>query len=249
MITKTLVAATITATCWCWPSPARAQSSTGSPIDRNAMAVLDKMGAYLRSLKAFQIRSVTATDEVNDDGQKIQMDGVVDLLVQRPDRLRAEITSDAQHRMFFYDGQTFSIWARRVNYYATVPAPPTLGELAERLEDKYGIDLPLADLFYWGTPKGDTSVITAATDVGPSQVDGVSCEHYAFRQDGLDWQLWVQNGDYPLPRKLVLTTTNDEARPQYSTVMTWNLAPAFDMAAFAFVPPPEAHKITFAERR
>jgi hypothetical protein len=250
MTSKILIAASITALSLCGSSPAHAQSSTAGPaIDRDAMAALDKMGAYLRSLNAFQIRSITATDEVGDDGQKIQSDGVVDLLIQRPDRLRAEITSDAQHRMFFYDGKTFSIWARRVNYYATAPAPPTLAELSDRLYDKYGIDLPLADLFYWGSEKSDSSRIRSATNVGPSQVDGVSCQHYAFRQEGLDWQLWVQNGDYPLPRKLVLTTTSDEARPQYTTVMSWNLAPAFDGEAFTFVPPPDAHKIVFGERR
>jgi hypothetical protein len=250
MTWNTRAAATIIALCLCGQFPARAQSSPpAAAIDRDAIAALDKMGAYLRTLKAFQIHSVTATDEVSDDGEKIQSDGVVDLLIQRPNRLRAEISSDAQHRMFFYDGKTFSIWARRVNYYATAPAPPTLAELSDRLYDDFGIELPLADLFYWGTDKADSRDIRSATNVGPSQVDGVSCQHYAFRQEGLDWQLWVQNGEYPLPRKLVLTTTSDEARPQYTTVMTWNLAPAFDAEAFTFVPPPEAHKIVFAGRR
>jgi len=41
----------------------------------------------------------------------------------------------------------------RVNYYATVPAPPTIAELVDRLEKKFGIDLPLVDLFYWDTPR------------------------------------------------------------------------------------------------
>jgi hypothetical protein len=148
--------------------------------------------------------------------------------------------------MFFYDGKTFTIFARLVNYYATVPAPPTLAELVDRLADNYNIELPLVDLFYWGTDKSDEKSITAATDVGPSEVDGVTCEHYAFRQPGLDWQIWIQNGEYPLPRKLVLTTLTDEARPQYSTVMNWNLAPSYNDEAFVFVAPPDAQKITLA---
>src|SRR4029079_2431519 len=106
-----------------------------------------KMGAYLRTLKAFQVRSDTSRDEVLDNGQSVAYDGIVDMLVQRPDRLRAEVTSDRQQRDYFYDGKSFTFGARRVNYYATVPAPPTIAQLADRLEEQYSLEMPLADLF------------------------------------------------------------------------------------------------------
>jgi hypothetical protein len=224
-----------------------AQTSQTPALDPDAMAMLDKMGSYLRTLTAFQVQSTTSREDVLDDGQKIATDGTVDLLVQRPNRLRVEIQNDARHRMFFYDGKSFTMWARLVNYYASVPAPPTLAELVDVLNDKYDIELPLADLFYWGTDKAKVNQITSAIDVGPSQVGGVSCEHLAFRQDGIDWQLWLQSGAYPLPRKLVITTTSDDAKPQYTSVLTWNLAPAFDNEAFMFDPPADAHKISIQE--
>jgi hypothetical protein len=84
-------------------------------------------------------------------------------------------------------------------------------------------------------------------EVGSGQVGEVPCGHYAFRQPGMDWQIWIQRGDHPLPRKIVLTTTTDDARPQHTSLLTWNLAPAFNEAAFAFQPPPGVYKITFAE--
>jgi hypothetical protein len=104
----------------------------------------------------------------------------------------------------------------------------------------------VADLFYWGDRKS-TDELRGAMDVGSSQIDGVSCEHYAYRQEGADWQVWIQQGDYPLPRKLVITTTTDPARPKYTSVLTWNLAPSFNDAAFAFVPPKDAQRIMLAE--
>jgi hypothetical protein len=202
---------------------------------------------YMRTLKAFQVQATTSTEQVLENGQKVSTGGTVDLLIERPNRMRAEISTDDRHRMFFYDGKNFSMWARLVNYYATVPAPASLGELADTLSNKYDIEVPLTDLFYWGTDKSKPDALKTAIDVGPSQVLGTSCEHYAFRQDGLDWELWLQAGDFPLPRKLVLTTTDDEARPQYTSIMTWNLAPSFNQEAFVFDPPPEAHKIVLAE--
>jgi hypothetical protein len=216
--------------------------------DPDVIKALESMGAYLRSLKAFQIRSVTSRDEVLNDGQKVEFDGVVDMIVDRPNRLRAEVTSDKQQRLYFDDGTSFTVWARRVNYYATIPAPSTLRELADMLSEKYSLELPVADLFYWGDRRS-TDDIVGAIDLGPSQVEGVTCEHYAFRQEGLDWQVWLQQGDYPLPRKLVLTTTTDTAKPQFTAVLTWNLAPSYNDAAFRFVPPKDAKRITLAQAR
>jgi hypothetical protein len=230
------------------PSDAGAPATSDAAVERDpdAIKALEEMGRYLRTLNAFQIHSQTTRDEVLDDGQNITFGGTVDMIVARPNRLRAEVTSDKQQRLYFDDGRTFSVWARRVNYYATIPAPATLRELADTLVDKYNLELPVADLFYWGDRK-NADELRGAMDVGASQIDGVSCEHYAYRQDGADWQVWIQQGDYPLPRKLVITTTSDPARPKYTSVLTWNLAPSFNDAAFAFVPPKDAKRIMLAE--
>ena len=230
------------------PSETAASTTPAPSVERDpdAIKALERMGDYLRTLKSFQIRSVTSRDEVLDDGQNVEFDGVVDMIVARPNRLRAEVTSDKQQRIYFYNGSSLSIFAPRVNYFATLPAPPTIRELADTLTSKYDIELPLVDLFYWSDRKS-TDDIVSATDLGASQVDGVTCQHYAFRQEGADWQVWIQLGDYPLPRKLVIRTTTDEARPRFASVMTWNLAPSFNDAAFTFVPPADAHKIAIAQ--
>ncbi len=222
--------------------------STGLPaIDPGAMEALDKMGAYLRTLKSFQVRADVTTDDVLDDGQTIQFSSKVDLVAARPNRMRTEVTDDDGHRFFFFDGKNFTIFGQVVNYYATVPAPPTLAELADALNDKYGIELPLVDLFEWGQNDANTKKIKAADDIGPSAVDGVTCEQYAFRQEGVDWQIWIQLGEFPLPRKLVIRTLTDDAKPQHSEILTWNLAPSFSENAFTFDPPADARRISIAQ--
>jgi hypothetical protein len=212
-----------------------------------ATRALNQMGEYLRTLKTFQVKAVISRESVMLDGQKVQFDGTADLLAVRPNKLRVEMTSDRSDRRFFYDGKTFTLFAPRTSYYATVAAPPTISQLADTLEARFNIGLPLVDLFRWGTAEGIDGNLTSANYIGPSQIEGVTCEQYAFRQDGLDWQVWVQSGEFKLPRKVVITTTTDEARPQYSAVYTWNLAPSFDDAAFAFVPTKETHRIVLAD--
>jgi hypothetical protein len=230
--------------------PAQEPSSDKSDlINPAAMDALNQMGAYLRTLKDFQVKAVVSSEDVLEDGEKLTHTHNMDLLASRPNKLRLDIDGDQKSRLMVYDGKTFTVFARRMGYYASADAPPTLGELVDIARDKYGIDLPLVDLFLWGGPKASTNQITEASDFGPADVDGTTCQHYTFRQPGLDWQVWIQLGEHPLPRKLVLTTTTDEARPQQTEVLTWNLAPSYNDAAFVFDPPTGAQKIVFAEQQ
>ena len=230
-------------------APAHAQTTAAAKaaIEPGAMAALQGMGAYLRTPEDLPGRAVTTNEDVLEDGLKTQYTGTVNILAQLPASLRAEVSNERVERMYLYDGKSFTLFAKRLNYYATVPAPPTIGQLAEKLDDDYGIGVPLSDLFRWGTPGWSAEGITAARDLGPSDVLGTTCQHYAFRQDDIDWQIWIQKGDNALPRKLVITTKTDEARPQTAAVYVWNLAPSFNDAAFTFDPPAGAGKVVLAE--
>ena len=220
---------------------------TVAQLDKSALAELERMGTYLRTLTAFQLKADVVTEDVRTDGQKVQIIRDVNVVAKRPNRLFAEVTNDRQRRLFFYDGKNFTLFAPRPNYYATVAAPATIEKLADNLEDRYDIELPLTDLFRWGTPEANVRAITSAVDLGPSAINGVTCQQYAFRQEGIDWQLWIQRGEQPLPCRIVITTLTDEARPQHTATYTWNLAPSFDDNTFVFRVPNGAHPIPFAE--
>jgi hypothetical protein len=222
-------------------------SQTSPTVEPEAMEALNRMGAYLRTLRDFQVTADVTTEVVLDSGEKLQSAQTTNLLAHAPNKLLVDVNGDDKSRLFLYDGKTFTLFARRAGFYATVDAPPTISELIDNLNEKYELEIPLLDLFLWGSPRATTKEISSASDVGPSQVGGVTCEHFAFRQPGLDWQVWIQLGEHPLPKKLVLTTTTDEARPQHISILTWNLAPSYNDATFVFDPPPDAHKITFAK--
>ena len=114
-------------------------------------AALTRMGGYLRTLKTFTIRAQTTIDEVlADTGQKLQFGGEATLYYRAPAHLRVDVASERKDRQFFYDGKTLTVYGRRTGYYASVPAPPAVRELLEVAEQKYDLDFPLADLFFWG---------------------------------------------------------------------------------------------------
>lgn len=231
------------------PAPAAAADpGRAEAVDPKSKEALARMSAYLKTLDAFTVRAETSKDELVDGDFKAQKSATVTLSVRRPDGLRAEVSGDDGDRVFVYDGKTLVVHARTENYYATMPAPPTIREALDAAEARHGVELPLLDLLYAATGDDLGSGVVAAGDIGPSRVAGCDCEHYAFRGKNVDWQLWIERGDRPLPRKIVITTKDDPTRPQYAAVLTWDLSPRFDAATFTFSPPKGAMPIAFEPR-
>ena len=228
---------------------AHAKMAWAKPVTdtSGAIAALHKMGACLRAQQTFTVKSQQTTDDVAASGQKIQYGGTVTLKVRRPDRLQMEIDADRRHEHIYYDGKTFSLVPEKAGYYAQFAAPPTLAELKDALEKTYGVDMPLADLFYWGTDQDGTAEIKSGELVGTSNVNGVACDHYAIRQADIDWEVWIEQGARPLPRKVVITTITDRTQPQHVMTLDWNLNAKLGDDQFAFSPPANTVRIAFEQ--
>ncbi|UNK51032.1 DUF2092 domain-containing protein [Lysobacter sp. S4-A87] len=234
------------------PKAAKAPTAAAAPapapdVEPEAVAALEAMGKYLRSLKDFTVHADTTLDIVVEDGQKLQFAGDLDYKVRAPDKLQLDLRSDRKERQLFYDGKSLTVYGPKAKYYATVDAPPTIREMLGAVEQKYGIEIPLADLFLWGTDQAPTSALKSATRVGPARIGGTITSQYAFRQEGVDWQVWIEAGPKPLPRRLVITTTDDPAQPQYASTLTWNTAAGLKDSAFTFAPPKDSHRIEMVE--
>jgi hypothetical protein len=225
---------------------AQSASTSSSAVDTGAVNALRRMGAYLRGLQRFNVSGTTVRDVVLSDGQKVEMEGTLRYVVRAPDRFRGDINTDRKQRQIFYDGKTLTVYAPRMRYYASVPAPSTIGATLDTARSRYGIDFPIADLFLWGTPREGVKELTSARYIGPAHVGGNDTDQYAFRQRGVDWQLWLAHGAMPLPIKLVITTTSEPSEPRYAATLNWDLSPVVGDAVFAFVPPRDASRITLA---
>lgn len=223
------------------------QATQQAPLEQEALDALDAMSKYLRTLPFFEADSTFFRDEVLTTGQKILVSGKSALTVKFPDKLFSHVTIDEKERSFsmYYDGKTLSLHGGDSNFYTSVSAPPTLKELVMTTFSEKGIELPLQDLFLWGTDASNSEGIISAMVIGKSLLAGESCTHYAYRQEGVDWQIWIKEGEQPLPLQLVITTTSYTSQPQYSARIKWNLTPKISDDLFAFTPPKDAHAIDF----
>jgi len=216
-------------------------------VEQEALDALNSMSGYLRTLPVFAADSTFFRDEVLTTGQKILVSGKSTLTVKFPDRLFSHVSIDEKERSFsmYYDGKKLSLYGESSKFYTSIPAPASLKELVVNTFAEKGIELPLQDLFLWGTDISKNNEITSALVIGKSTIDGAVCTHYAYRQDGVDWQIWIKDGEQPLPLQLVITTTSDVSQPQYSARIQWNLTPSAPDSLFAFTPPQDAHSIEF----
>ena len=220
-----------------------AQTAPASAVDPAAMQALKDMGAFLQTLTRFGVSTELTGERVLADGQKLQHTATADMDVERPNKIRALMHSARSERALVYDGKTVTLYTPAQQYYSTVEFTDTIGKLIERLEERYGVELPLSDLFLWGTPAAAVDKIESAMNAGQDFVGDDLCDHYAFRQANADWQIWISTGSRPLPRKLVITSRTDDARPQSVSLIAWNLQPTFKDTVFKFTPPKGASKM------
>lgn len=206
-------------------------------VDPASIQALKDMGAHLQTLKRFQVTTAVTGERVLADGQKLQHTATADLYVVRPNRLRVRMASARSERELVYDGKTVTLYTPAQKYYSRVEFAETLDGLVTRLQQRFGVEVPLADLFVWGTPAAPVDRIESAMNAGQDFIGDDLCDHYAFRQGQFDWQIWITSGSKPLPRKLVIVNRADEARPQSTSLIEWNLKPTFKDSVFAFTPP------------
>jgi hypothetical protein len=226
------------------PAPGPPPAPPPRSVEARAEQELKKMGEFLAKLPHFALEAEETFDEIPDGQLRRQLTNVRRIAVERPNHLAADATGDTLSRASWYDGRTVTVLDKEHNVYATIEAPGTIDATLDRLTDEYGVVLPLVDLLY-SDPYGVlTEGVTYGRYLGIHQAAGVPCHHLAFSQETIEWQIWIDAGDKPLPRKLVITYVQEPGEPQYSaTIRRWTLEAKVPEGLFTFEAPEGAQKI------
>lgn len=224
--------------------------SAGTPvaagtIEADAEKILRAMTGHLAGLKAFTATYDVDNEMVDVGGQKLQFSGSGTIAVERPGKLHVTRKGAFADAELIFDGGKISIVGKAINAYAQIESPgPTIDEAVEELRAATGLDAAGADLIAADPYAVLTEDVTEGIHVGTGFVGGVECEHLAFRNPRVDWQIWISKGEQPLPMKYVVTTKWVTGAPQFTLRLSdWNAAPQFVAGQFAFAPPPGARKL------
>jgi len=219
---------------------ATAPAPTSNQVEPQAVQALTRMSAYLRTLSTFQITLQTQRDDVDVYGQLITLSGAATYKVRRPNAFAINLGLPNLSGQYVYDGKTVTVYDATTGYYSKIQAPSTIRATLDLAEARYGAKVPLDDLFRWAEGDDRAKSLTSAHYIGKAKVAGQSTNHYAFRQAGADWQIWIADGDKPAPLRVAIVAKNDPAKPQFQADLFWDTSPKFASNAFVFAAPPNS---------
>ena len=223
-----------------------ASSSTATPtISDEASAAVAQMGKTLLAANQFSFQAHTIRVYAESSGQPLHIAHTMKVVVRRPDRLRVDVTGDDGSTQLIYDGKTAVVFGVDAKKYATVPVPNTLQGMMQTLMGKMGVDFPLADFLTDAPDKSFLYGVTSGRQVGLATIDGVVCRHLLFTQPpGLELELWVENNERSLPRRLIVTYRSEPGQPSYVAELSdWNFSIHPADADFEFNAPADAKQV------
>jgi hypothetical protein len=222
---------------------------TGAPAasatDGEARAILKAMTDYVGRQENLSLKFDADVEVVTPAVEKIQFSASGEIAMSRPNRFRVSRTGGYADVELISDGSNVTVFDRSGNRFAQVPAAGSFDEVVDRLRSQGQIELPGADLLLSKPYEELTAGVLEAKHIGRGVVEGVECEHLAFRNLDTDWQIWVEVGERPVPRKYVITSKAVGAAPQYTLrLRDWKTGDSPASDAFAFKPPAGASGVT-----
>lgn len=214
------------------------------PLEPEALSRLKAMSDLLKGTPSFTFTVVTDREQPSVNGQLLDFFTVSKVAVSRPNHVRVETEGDRLGASLWYDGKTVTIHSDKSSFYGQTPAPPTIDETLQLLMDRFQMPLPVAGFLLRDPYARMMEGVKTAFDAGAAPVDGVACMHIAFSEEEADWQVWIEEGAKPLPRRIAVTYKKVAGAPRIVAALSdWNLAPTIPAGEFTFVPPAGATKV------
>lgn len=214
--------------------------------DAKAVEVLKSMAAHTAAMDQFVITGEVIADARLDAGLVVSNPGEITVKIDRPDYLHLDVFDGLYERHIYLNKGQLTVFGTETNFYAHAAVPAEIEEGMLFALEKLDVEAPLGELFFAET---SLAMLLGGTEVmyltDKSRVNGVDCHHIVVRGSEVDVQFWVEEGENPVPRKMLMTMKWESGSPRYSAVLNWEPVEAFEAATFDFKPPEGAMEIQF----
>ncbi|MDD5319565.1 MAG: DUF2092 domain-containing protein [Methylococcales bacterium] len=219
-------------------------------LEKYSLDRLKQMSEKLASTKAFTYRANSFIELQAVTGQFLIFFIDSEVALQRPNKLRVNVSGDVSSFQLYFDGVKVSAFDPQKNFHAVSDPLATIDEMLDFVLTKAQINFPSADFMYSDPYAVMTKHLTHAIVVGPSMVNGVPCEHFAYMEPGINWEIWIENGKSALPLRLAMTYKQVPNFPRFLVEYSdWNLNPKLSADTFVFKKPPNSKQIEFGNYR
>ncbi len=229
---------------------ALAESSKTAPprisVEEEVKKSVHAMSEYLKASKSFSFHADIQYDDVLPSGQKVTFSAQADVSLRRPNGIQAIQVSDTGTRRLWFNGKQLTLFDPVQSTYAVEPVSGNTDQALDHMINQLHFSLPLSDFLYEDPSKALTKNTVHGFVVGNSKINGIPCQHLAFVDRLIDWQLWIEDGKMPLPRKLIITYKTLPSSPQFAaTLSDWDFSTRLPDSFFQASIPAHAVKLPF----
>ena len=210
--------------------------------------VIERMSVKLGSARALRVTTHEVREEAKSSGGTRPVTLTRETVVRRPDRLYFKVSGDRENEVW-YDGVGVTLALHKEKVFAQSRAPETLDKTLDVIAERYGFSAPFADYVYSSPAKALLAETTTGGWVGRETVDGHPTDHLAFKDKGVEWDLWVSAEGDPVPRKATAVFSGEpRLRKLAMTFTDWDLAPQVADDRFAPSVPEDYEGIAMLQR-
>ena len=217
--------------------------------DADAVEVLKKMDAYTASMKQFQITAESYYDARLDELTVVSNPSATVLTVDRTGSMHSmhSATNDGLHtsEIYLHKG-VLTLYSNKHNFYSRAEVPEDLEVALLFALEEFDVETPLLDFLILSSldslVSNDESV-RYLTDKSP--IRGVDCHHIIISGPHVDLQVWIEEGDRPIPRRTLMTIKTVHGLPRHDVFIDWPAELDPDASTFEFEPPDGALEIEF----
>ena len=211
--------------------------------------LVEQMSARLAAATALSATTTETRDIVRFSGKKETVSQTAVYTVRRPDRFYVKMTG-GRGLETWYNGKMLTIAAHPDKVFAQAPMPETIDRTLDAIAERYDMALPMGDLFYSSAAKALLSDTTTGGYAGKENVGNTPAVHLAFKDVGVDWDLWLPERGDPLPLRLKVVQKSRTGQPVIDLTFTsWDLAAKVTDATFVPKVPAEYEGIAHAAAR
>ncbi len=224
--------------------PALGFSQSQKDIDTVAIAIIDKMGEVLGSLEAVSFDLSTVHDEANEAGLLERQFNSHRVFMRGPDRFTIRSHGDKGSRGYWYNGSFMTWYSYDQNNYVTLPAQGSIISAIDSVNTTFGIQFPGVDILYPSFADDLLAEFDQIQFAGIKTVEGIECLHILAENQTWNFQLWIENGAFYLPKKYLIFKKGNTPEVNEGTFNNWDTNVSLPDAIFEFTPPQNANLIS-----
>jgi len=222
-----------------------ASTSVYAENGKSGLEILKKSYDYQGSLDKYAV-AAKVTFDIKEDGKTFELSHTARAKIDRPDKMRVDSKGETIERSIYLSNGIYTMIDYIDNdemFYTQIKTPKTIDDMLDHLIDEFGIVLPVATLLH--SDMSDYIHPKKVYNFGKKRVQGADCDYIAFRHNGKEVHLWIEDSATPLLRQAYIKAGDAEIK--FAT--RWDLKPGFPDSVFEFKAPKGASKVSIEKSK